>query len=369
MRSAQNTSSRLVWADAVKGASIVLVVLHHLVSKHYELALPDTMTAVATAWAGVNDVLKPVRMPLFFLISGTFVASSLSRTWSEVARPRVASPFYLYVVWLLLHMVVFSAATTLTMNRTRSLEELALDLLWASTSLWYLYALAVYYLAARLLSGVDRRWVLGGAALLSAAVSWLPIDEVNRVSVLQHLVFFLLGAYAPGLLRRVVALPGRGSTWALAAAYPLVFGLLSWLDAPPSVLVLSAAAVGLPLAARLAAAGETVAPRTTGALATLGRRTLAVYVLHVPVLAALHALVPHLPVPATPAGVLLAALYPLAATSGVIAVCLGLQTAAQRIGLGFLFRLPARRTPRPMAPQAGAGHDLLVATAITRKLS
>ena len=91
--------------------------------------------------------------------------------------------------------------------------------------------------------------------------------------------------------------------------------------------------------------------------------------MHVPVLAAVHALVPDLPVPAAPAGTLFAAHCPLAATLAVIALCLWLRDVAQRIGLGFPCRLPTRSTPVAEAPRRRLRHDHLVATALTRKLS
>ncbi len=82
-------------ADAAKGVCIVLVVLHHLVTKHLELVLPGDGPAVV-AWGAVTAGLRPLRMPLFFVISGMFAASAVRRSWGASLRRRVATPYYLY---------------------------------------------------------------------------------------------------------------------------------------------------------------------------------------------------------------------------------------------------------------------------------
>lgn len=347
---------RLIWADAAKGVCIVLVVLHHLVTKHYAVLLPDG-SFVGTAWLGVTDALKPVRMPLFFLISGMFAASAVRRPWRRAARPRIANPYYLYVVWLLIHAVVFSYATALAMNRTRNLTELLGDLVLASTQLWYLYALALYFVLAKLLLRFDPRWVLAGAAAVSAVASLLPIEAANRESVLQHFVYFLAGVLVPALPRRVAELRGRHVTSALAAGAAAVGGGALVLGLPESTTTLLVSLVGVPLAIRLVAAASAwqwfAAPA-----AELGRRTLPVYVMHVPLLALLHHLVVPLRevllVPDTPAGVLVAAAYPLLATATVTGTCLLLHAVLVRGGLGFLFQLPTTAAPTtdmPMVPE------------------
>lgn len=71
---------RLLWPDAAKGFAITLVVLTHLTSKHYptlDLHVPEY---VFLAWLGLSDVLAPIRMPLFFAISGYFAARSLTKS-------------------------------------------------------------------------------------------------------------------------------------------------------------------------------------------------------------------------------------------------------------------------------------------------
>lgn len=329
---------RLAWADLAKGLCILLVVLHHVTSKHYLGLLPADLGWVGQAWLGVNEALKPVRMPLFFAISGLFAASAMRRPWRSMAR-RVTGPYYLYVVWLLVLALVFTVERTLPMNRTLDGRELVLDLLWASTGVWFLYALAVYTAVARFTARLPAAWVIGAAALLSAATSWLPLDEVNRVSVLAHLVHFLLGARAPELVRFVGGVRRRGLLPRLTLVLLVLTAAVGVAGLPRSVDLLLLSAVGLPWGVRVAV-GLVRRPRTAAALTWLGRRTLPVYVLHMPVLAALH----HAPVdllpPEGPGAPVLAVLYPLLATAGIVLACLALHAAALRVGLRPLFELP-----------------------------
>ena len=100
--------SRESWADVAKGACILLVVLWHVITKHYlqvdwRLAVP-----LPGAWGLLGEQLLPLRMPLFFAISGMFAAGAVSRSWRVLARSKVAKFGYLYAVWLLIHTAVLT---------------------------------------------------------------------------------------------------------------------------------------------------------------------------------------------------------------------------------------------------------------------
>lgn len=341
---------RLQWADVARGGCVLLVVTHHLVTKHYDLTLGDRLDWAQEIWLGLTMILKPLRMPLFFTLSGFFAARAVARPWGDVVVSRVAGPYYLYAVWLVIHAVIFSYATTLPMNRTRSLEELALDLVYASTSMWYLYALPVYFVLIKLLRGTGALLpaVAGGLVVLALV---LPIDAVNRVSVLQNFAYFAMGASLPSLVRRMAESADRRTTIALLASYAVLGGSAFALGASTTLAVLVGSLAAVPLAYRAAAALSRRASAET-TLAWVGRRTLPIYVLHVPAISLLH----HLPNPlgwaasgsASPAlAAVTALLYPLVATALVTGACLLTHAALSRCGFGWLFRRPA--APAPVA--------------------
>lgn len=336
---------RLLWVDVAKGLCILLVVLHHAVVKDLAVQAPPALAPVADAWAAVTMALKPVRMPLFFVLSGLVAAGAVTRPWSQ-ARRRVLSPYYLYVVWLVLQGAFFSVERLLPMNRTQDLAELAGDLVWASTGLWFLYALAVYFALARLLSRFPRERVLLVAAAVSALSGLVPTEAWNRTSVLFHFTFFALGALAPDLVRRVADRVGdraRGLLPRLAVLYLALVVLLPLVHLPRTVDLLVASAVGVPLGIGLCV--RLARGPAAEHLAWIGRRTLPVYVLHAPLLA----LALHLPEPLRVSplgrgylGWLEAAAYPVVLTVLAVGAALALHAGLQRAGASALFALPQR---------------------------
>lgn len=349
---AQRQGQRLAWADVAKGLSIILVVLHHLIGKHYDMIVAPEMAPLAQFWLSLTAALKPLRMPLFFLLSGFFAASAIRRPWRDVLGVRVVSPYYVYSVWLGIHALIFSFAQSLPMNRTLDAEELVLDLAYASTSLWFLYALVLYFFLAKALLAADARIVVVLAAAVAVVAPVLPIDEVNRVSVLHNFVYFVVGGYFPDIVRNLAtSRRRRHKIRTLGMAYAALGGLLLWLDAAQGWMMLALSTVAVPLAIRCAVA-VSAWPVLATAAARVGQRTLPIYVLHVPVLALLHQLVTSMRMP-TPGPIAsgLLAVYPLAATIVVTAGCLLIHSALTRCGLGWLFRRPQLRPGA--APTAG----------------
>ena len=351
------SATRVRWADVAKGLCILLVVLHHVVGKHLPdvLALLGVTGPVALAWSGLDATLKPMRMPLFFVLSGLFAASAVRRPWPSVVGRRVLTPYWVYVAWLAVHLTVFAVvAVDIETHRPTGLLAAAAHLLLAATGLWYLYALAVYFVLAKLLLRWRTPVVLGAAALLSASVSYLPVEGVNRMSVLQCLVFFLVGCHLPDLVRKMPRLSNRRVA-GLVAAYAAVAVVALQADAARSVLLLLLAPFAIPLGAQ-AAMRLADRPLAGDLLGALGRRTLPVYVLHMPLLGLVHqvlSLVPARPLPpptyvapqSPEASLLMVALglgYPMLAVAALVAASLLLHRWALRSPLAHLFAPPPR---------------------------
>ncbi|MFI7425557.1 pyridoxal-phosphate dependent enzyme [Micromonospora sp. NPDC049836] len=337
-------AGRVLWADVAKGACIILVVLWHVIVKHYlqidwrlDLPLPG-------AWGLFGEQLLPLRMPLFFTISGIFAAHAVARPWRVAARPRIARTLYLYATWLLIHTALLALAPGFPTDRATSLGGLLAQLTVTPSNLWYLYALAVYFALAKALRRVHPAVLLAGAGALSAlAATGLLDGPGNRGQVYQNLVFFLAGVHARGHLQRWAAaatarrLAGLGAAYAAALAGTALAGAAGW---PGVRLLVSAVAVafGLTAAARLARL-----PVIGAALARLGRRTLPIYVLHMPVLALLHRLLAG-PVAELngPGRLLLAVGYPALLTAVVLALSLAVHRGLTAAGARWLFDLPRR---------------------------
>lgn len=313
-------ADRLAWLDATKGACIVLVVLHHVVTKYLPSVTPDHWEVVADGWLAVCMFLKPVRMPVFFAISGFFAASAIRRPWPQSAR-RAAGSYYLYLVWLACYAVFYRFESSTDANRTDDWGDLVGELLWAETSMWFLYALAVYFVLAKVLAGAPPVAVLGAATALALWTGWSGIEENNKASVLAHFVFYAAGAYFPHLVRAAGNL-SRHALIALGGGYAVVVTGTQAAGLPFSVTLVGGGALGIPFGlGLLSRLGSGAAPATAMTLTWLGTRTLRVYVLHFAVIGVLF----HVTLPWTftdPAGALFLVVLPLLATALVTGVCL-----------------------------------------------
>ena len=330
-----DSTTRLQWPDVAKGVCILLVVLHHVTGKQYGMVVPGGLGVAEDAWLWVTAALKPIRMPLFFAVSGFFAASSVARSWAAVGK-RIVNPYYLYVVWLVVFAGIYSVERTLPANRTDGPLDFLTELVWAATSMWFLFALAAYFVLAKALRHAPAPVVLAGAAAVAVATSWLPLDETNRVAVLAHFGYFAFGAYYPHLLRRLASL-----RLPLLGLLPVYVGLtvaLEAVGARHSVTVLVLSLVGVPMGVVVAVRLSVTA--CSRPLGWLGRRTLQVYVLHLAVLA----VVVHLPIGTdvgwAPGTAVLTVAYPALMTALITVVCLGLHRLLTDHGLGFLFAAP-----------------------------
>lgn len=335
---------RETWPDVARGVCIVLVVLWHVVTKHYQSVDWETSLPISAAWGTLGEHLLPLRMPLFFTISGLFAVGVVRRPWRVLIRTRIAKFAYLYVVWLLIHTVVMWFTPSFDTARARSLTDLIEELTISPTNLWYLFALAAYFLVAKLTLRVPTAWLLAATFLLSAAAAahLVPLPG-NRGQSLQNLLFFVAGLR----LRPVVETYVRTTT-ALRATIALLaysaslgamvlLGAQRWFGVWPAVSVV-ATAFGL-AAAVLVARHLTW---TTRLMTILGRRTLPIYVMHLPMLAALDRFLDGPPRALEPRATALAVLEPALLTAMLIGGCLLLHRMLVLVRLSALFALPTQ---------------------------
>ncbi len=336
-----STAARTTWADTAKGACILLVVLWHVIMKHYLQVDWRLGVPIPGAWGAVGEQLLPLRMPSFFTISGMFAVGAVGRSWGVLARSKVAKFLYLYALWLMIHTVALSAVPDFDTARATGPLELLEQLTITPSNLWYLYALALYFLIAKAARRVPVPVLLGAAFLLSATASaGLLAVPGNRAGVYQNLIFFLVGLHYRPLFEKLAAV----ATWRRfatgAAAYAVLLGAVAaldmktWFGVWPAVCVL-ATVLGV-TAAALVSTWPVVGP----GLATLGRQTLPIYVLHMPLLAGLHWLLLK-PLSTADTGLQWTAALaePVLLTALVVAACLALHRALLAARARWLFDL------------------------------
>jgi uncharacterized membrane protein YcfT len=359
--SAQPAKRRAEWADVAKGVCILLVVLWHVIMKLYLTIDWNLPVPLPGLWGAFGDMLLPLRMPVFFTISGMFAAAAVQRSWSTVARSRIARFYYLYLVWFAVHTTVLSMVPDFDTLAARSAMDVLEQLTITPTNLWYLVALALYFVVAKVTKGLPTWAILVPALALSVIASAdLLAAPGNRGQLYQNLFFFLAGLRFRPLIER----------WAKASTLPIVLvGGALYLGIMVGVQVLNAqdvygvwpAVCVFAVAVGVAGAVQLERWRPVAALlARLGRQTLPIYVMHMPLLALLTAvLVDPFSRLSTGPQLVVAVLLPIVLVTLLVSVCLTLHTWLMNAGATWLFDLPtfsrSARAARRGSPATTAG--------------
>ncbi|GGC62915.1 acyltransferase family protein [Hoyosella rhizosphaerae] len=274
--SAQITSTprktRVEWVDIAKGLTIVLVVLLHVV----DMLVRRDMTP--EVWRTINGYLQPVRMPLFFVASGLFAQGMIAMAWPTMLRSRVAHLFYLYMLWLVVFFAVHNVLPQeVSHGGYASWQNIVGGIYMPNSALWFIYGLAVFAVAAKLMSKLPL-WVQFSAAIaLSVFSQYYTIVHWSWNNLAEYFVYFLLGLHARSVIIKV---SNRNSVpWVLAAiaAYAAVFAVLrgTSIDVPGMKIVLTT----FGLLAGVLVASALVRTWLGEMLNKVGRNTLPVYLM------------------------------------------------------------------------------------------
>jgi uncharacterized membrane protein YcfT len=157
----------------------------------------------------------PYRMPDFFLISGLFLARVIDRDWRTYLDRKVVHFGYFYVLWLTIQFGFKAPAIVADAGVAEAARLYLLSFIDPFGTLWFIYALPVFCVAAKLLRRVPW-WIvwIAGAALETAHIQtgWTLIDEFAA-----RFVYFYSGyVFAPFVFRLVQRVLDR--PWAAAAA-------------------------------------------------------------------------------------------------------------------------------------------------------
>lgn len=322
---------RIEWMDAAKGAAILLIVLHHATS--YETAIfGDTKTHIVFNWRNVGLLLQHIRLPVFFFLSGVAASGHLSRRPAQFDWAKPRGYFLIYVFWAVALLFVVPDWPDLNFGYPSSPRQLY-GLLVGDSVAWYLWAILLCLLAGHATRQLPA-WTVIALALGLYALLGTPAHLPGHLSALgRALPFYLMGFRYPALATRPSRLP-RGSIAAFVvfiSAVELLHVSAIWSEALLDALGLG---VGINLARKL----PSRMPGCVAPLAWLGRRTLPIYILHFPIIAAAgNATVRAIgPLPMTHP---LVALYAPALAAATVAACLTLHRVLVKAGAGWLFKV------------------------------
>jgi uncharacterized membrane protein YcfT len=216
-------------------------------------------------------------MPDFFLISGLFLAARIGRPWRAYLDTKVVHFAYFYVLWVNIQFAMKAPAMVGELGLQGVAAQYLMSYVQPFGTLWFIYLLAVFFVATKLLQGVPKPVVLAGAALLHVLAphtGWLVIDEFA-----DRFVFFYTGYAAAPL---VLALASRIWSYPALLLVPALvsWGWLNWLAVDSGLAVTAWSDLPFAYAGVLAVIAFSVLLARSGragALAYCGRNSIVIY--------------------------------------------------------------------------------------------
>ncbi len=284
--------ARIDWVDRARALSILMVVLLHA---RIELAF---LGATSPTIEFIVNFASTMRMPLFFAASGLFAVSWVERrSWREVFSRKLMLLLWVFLIW---QPVVFAykVAEMLLLPEQpdntlgTQLAKVALSPFRPNGELWFLWALALFFVLAKLTARTPI-WIRVGIPALFSVV-WMSVassvpEGVLRIvgdgweGALKYYVFFAAAvAFSPRILRfyneaRRTTLLGLLTVWLIVGGLTSL-GIIS-MGFPGGRFALCVLGV---------AGGFALARLLSGVpgLARIGSNTLPVYVAHIPIIVA-----------------------------------------------------------------------------------
>jgi fucose 4-O-acetylase-like acetyltransferase len=189
---------RWVWIDSDKGISIILVGFGHCLSilQNHGLAL-NSYPAITY----LSVFLYGFRMPLFFIVSGIFIAGGLKKKGLKgYSVYRANTIFYPLLVWGFIEITFSLLTSHFTHNGTSPLNYINLLIDARKTGhFWYLNALffiSVLYAITRagLKMGPAKQFILG--LVLYAISAYIHIHDLpagSLTDIFEYYLFFSIG--------------------------------------------------------------------------------------------------------------------------------------------------------------------------------
>lgn len=293
MAAATAPRERLAWPDVAKGVSILGVVLLHVC-----LAVPQGMDTLA---AEVNRVLDPLRMPLFFLVSGFFSVKVLRYTFGELFTKRLWYFLVPYAIWVPIELwTKFREYNMFNDTPMPGPWTYVQHLVEARNMAWFLYALTLFsvilWLTRRLpnWAGIAVAFApllllpwAGDQHMIGKAIMYLPVfilgarmrgfvDDFARNALQPQQVVVAAGMYVAGFGVQVSfqLAPDAVLGQVMALLDPVVTptDMKSVANMSVHLLMMPAAIIGAVLLSKV--------PVVSGVLQTLGRNTLPIYLGH-----------------------------------------------------------------------------------------
>src|SRR6476660_7994939 len=105
----------MAWVDYLRGIAILLVVYRHVL-----IGLERSKVTIPTALVTANIIFYSFRMPLFFILSGIFIESSIAkRSFESLIKIKIEKLLYPYIIWTFIQVTLQISFSQFT-NSVRS---------------------------------------------------------------------------------------------------------------------------------------------------------------------------------------------------------------------------------------------------------
>ena len=328
---------------------IGIVLVHTMIWIYRPAAGEAPAVAFAdNAWEEISSIFGWFRLPLLFVISGFLVSARIRAGWRDRrSLERAASSYYLYVAWLTVYGVLSFVVPPGSPFRIWEPASYVRQLVLPRTILWFILALALWALVLSALHRVPPVLMLVALAALTVATDWMPGNNGGDLylRVLYFGFFFALGVY----LKPAVAFLATGGLWWKIIAAGAVFMVLRKLRyAAPNGRGVGTFFRMLEQTGAVAAAIAAVSllcliPVVARVLSAVGRNTLPIFVLQMPMFWLLLAIPGWKPLLLVPA---LQACAPLLVVGVVVGGSIGLHRLIMLTPLRVLFGMPSSWSAR-----------------------
>lgn len=265
-----NTKSRIDWIDTVKGLTIALVVIEHTT-----YGVQASTQHLPEIFGAISEFAKPFRMPLFFLVAGLFAQKALYSDRRSFLDGKLLHFAYFYVLWSVIQIGIKMLPHG-GGNWNVTYVDLLMIPIQPFAVLWFIYALAIFFLVLRALRDASKLLVFLFAVslyFLKLDTGWMLIDEFA-----WRFVWFVAGIYGARYVFEIAAWaqgrPGQAVALALVmlgSVGTTVFSGLINVRAVELLMGFAGAGGAIILMSLLAARGW------TKPLAYLGARSLYVF--------------------------------------------------------------------------------------------
>ncbi|RPE78771.1 MULTISPECIES: acyltransferase family protein [unclassified Frondihabitans] len=348
-------TDRVPWIDTGRGIAILLVTLYHSTSWLLGAGFHVQW------WITIDETLASLRMPLFFTLSGLFAPKWLRASWSDLLRSKVLLFVWVFLIWETIGALFFQLGLVMQdkcCGVRDTVVGLVLSPIMPIYELWFIWALALFFILARATRRVDVRLQIGVAAIAAfvALMGWSGIND-GWEGVFKYYLFFVSGIYLRAGILRFGSTPRRGllvgalAVWAVISITVAAFGLT---HLPGVYFVNSLAGVlgGIALSRFLT---------PVSFLARIGRQTLPIYLAHTPIILAIAFVIHQTPLlgPLLP----LAPILPPVIAGLAVVIALFVYRRVEGTPARFLYEPPpalsrsrtVHRTPSPVSPDTAEG--------------